>query len=69
MTFTTPMKYDAEMKKIQKQLMDIPEYAFIKPKVAKGDNELGSFINLCLCDHENINKILMKAYEKRLTPV
>ena len=52
--------YDAEMKKIQKKLMDIPEYAFIKPKVKKGDNELGSFINLCLCYHEN--KILMKAY-------
>ena len=29
MTFTTPMKYDAEMKKIQKQLMDIPEYTLL----------------------------------------
>jgi len=52
--------YDAEMKKIQKTLMNIPEYQFIKPKVKKGDNEEGSFINLCLCYHEN--KILMKAY-------
>ena len=41
--------------------MEIPEYAFIKPKVKKGDNEEGSFINLCLCYHEN--KILMKAYD------
>ena len=53
--------YDAEMKKIQIKLMEIPEYAFIKPKVKKGDNEEGSFINLCLCYHEN--KILMKAYD------
>ena len=52
--------YDAEMKKIQMKLMDVKEYNFIKPKVKKGDNELGSFINLCLCYHEN--KILMKAY-------
>jgi hypothetical protein len=41
--------------------MELPEYNFIKPKVKKGDNELGSFINLCLCYHENI--ILMKAKE------
>ena len=25
----------------------------VKPKVKKGDNEEGSFINLCLCYHEN----------------
>ena len=51
--------YDLEMKMIQKRLPDIKEYQFIKPKIT-GDNELGSFINLCLCYHENI--ILMKAY-------
>jgi hypothetical protein len=54
-------QYDAEMKRLQKQIMELPEYNFIKPKVKKGDNELGSFINLCLCYHENI--ILMKAKE------
>ena len=53
--------YDAEMKKIQKQIVEVKEYNFIKPKVKKGDNEEGSFINLCLCYHEN--KILMKAYD------
>jgi len=54
-------EYDAEMKRIQKHLTELPEYNFIKPKVKKGDNELGSFINLCLCYHEN--EILMKAKE------
>lgn len=51
--------YDSEMKKIQKKLNCIPDYSFIKPKVKKGDNEDGSFINLCLCYHENL--ILMEA--------
>ena len=54
-------EYDAEMKRIQKKLSELPKYNFIKPKVKKGDNELGSFINLCLCYHEN--EILMKAKE------
>ncbi len=53
--------YDAEMKRIQKKLIALPKYNFIKPKVKKGDNEIGSFINLCLCYHEN--QILMKAKE------
>ena len=50
--------YDAEMKSLQKKLMEIDYYKFIAPKVKKGDNEIGSFLNLCLCYHEN--KILMK---------
>ncbi len=54
-------QYDTEMKKIQKQLMSVSFYDFIKPKIKKGDNEEGSFINLCLCYHENL--ILMKAKE------
>ena len=52
-------QYDAEMKRIQKKLNCIPDYSFIKPKVKKGDNEDGSFINLCLCYEEN--RILMEA--------
>ena len=54
-------EYDAEMKRLQKKLHTLTEYNFIKPKVKKGDNELGSFINLCLCYHEN--EILIKAKE------
>lgn len=53
--------YDSEMKKLQKQIMALEFYNFIKPKVKKGDNEEGSFINLCLCYHEN--EIILKAKE------
>ena len=53
--------YDSEMKRIQKKLNCNPAYNFIKSKVKKGDNEDGSFINLCLCYHENL--ILMEAKE------
>ena len=28
-------EYDAEMKRLQKQIMALPEYNFIKPKVKK----------------------------------
>lgn len=52
-------EYDAEMKKLQKAFLNVEFYNFVKPKVKKGDNEEGSFINLCLCYHEN--EILMKA--------
>ena len=45
--------YDAEMKRLQKEIMKLDVYNFIKPKVKKGDNDIGSFINLCLCYHEN----------------
>ena len=51
--------YDSEMKRIQKKLNCNPAYNFIKSKVKKGDNEDGSFINLCLCYYENL--ILMEA--------
>ena len=55
-------EYDAEMKRIQKKLLEIPKYNFIKPKVKKGENELGSFINLCLCYHENEILLLAKTF-------
>jgi len=51
--------YDAEMKRLQKEIFKLEMYDFVKPKVKKGDNEDGSFINLCLCFHEN--EIIQKA--------
>ena len=54
--------YDAEMKSLQKKLMEIDYYKFIAPKVKKGDNEIGSFLNLCLCYHENEILMKMKAF-------
>jgi len=45
--------YDKEMSKIQKKLMDVPEYAYLKDFANKNTNFEGSFINHILCVHEN----------------
>jgi hypothetical protein len=45
--------YDREMSKIQKKLMDIPNYAYLKDNANKDTNFEGSFINHILCVHEN----------------
>ena len=45
--------YDKEMSKIQKKLMDVPDYAYLKDIANKDTNFEGSFINHILCVHEN----------------
>jgi hypothetical protein len=45
--------YDKEMSKIQKKLMDVPEYVYLKDVANKDTNFEGSFINHILCVHEN----------------
>jgi len=45
--------YDKEMSKIQKKLMDITEYAYLKDFANKDTNFEGSFINHILCVYEN----------------
>lgn len=54
--------YDREMSKIQKKLMDIPNYAYLKDIANKDTNFEGSFINHILCVHENEILTLMREW-------
>lgn len=48
--------YDKEMKEIQKKLVEIPDYEFLKQTVPESKRELnynGSFVNRILCYYEN----------------
>ncbi len=54
--------YDKEMAKIQKQLMHVTEYAYLKEFAIKEVNFEGSFINHILCVHENEVLTLMREW-------
>lgn len=54
--------YDKEMSKIQKKLMDVPNYAYLKDIANKDTNFEGSFINHVLCVYENQILTLMRQW-------
>ena len=54
--------YDREMFKIQKKLMDVIDYSYLKDIANKDTNFEGSFINHILCVHENEILTLMREW-------
>jgi len=56
--------YDKEIKKIQKQFLNIDDFDYIKKFAKKDSNFEGSFINHILCIHENIILSAMREFCK-----
>ena len=54
--------YDKEIKLIQKRLLEIEEYAYVKEYAKKDNNFEGSFINHILCIHEEIILKAMRTF-------